>query len=47
MVKRKCFDFEESARKFAKEVGGTVYQRCLPNYMWVDIVWVVEWEVEG
>ena len=45
MKKRKCFDTQEQAERFAKEVGGTVRHTYLPNYMWVDEVWVVEWEV--
>ena len=42
---RKTFNTEESAREFAKKVNGTVKFVGLPNYMWVDYVWVVEWEV--
>lgn len=43
-MKRKCFETEEGARAFSEKVNGKVRQAVLPNYMWVDIVWVVEWE---
>lgn len=43
-MKRKCFETEEGARAFAEKVNGKVRKSVLPNYMWVDVVWVVEWE---
>lgn len=41
---KKVFDFEESAKEFAKEVNGTVKQTVLPDYMSVDIIYVVEYD---
>ena len=41
---KKIFNDEHSARTFAEQVNGTVRQSYLPNYMWVDIIWIVEWE---
>lgn len=37
-----CFSSEESAIEYAKKNGGTVRKRVLPNYMSVDVDWVVE-----
>lgn len=44
MKKKKIFNNETSANDFAKKVNGSVRQSYLPNYMWVDIIWIVEWE---
>ena len=41
---KKTFDKEWQAKKFAEEVGGTITQKYLPDYMSVITVWVVEYE---
>lgn len=43
-MKRKGFDSEQAANKFAAEVNGKVRMIQLPDYMSVIIRWVVEWE---
>lgn len=43
---KKVFDTKQSAEAFAREVKGIVTQSYLPNYMSVDIIWVVEWKEE-
>ena len=42
--KKKVFDNETSARTFAEKVNGSVRQSYLPDYMRVEIIWIVEWE---
>lgn len=46
MKKSKVFNNNYSANEYAKKVNGKVRQSYLPNYMWVDLIWVVEWEEE-
>lgn len=41
---KKVFDSEFSANEFAKKVNGTVEQKILPDYLAVDIIYVVEFE---
>lgn len=43
-MNKKIFELESSAISFANKVNGTVKRRCLPGYMSVEIIWIVEWE---
>ncbi len=42
-MKKKTFETESAARKFAKTVNGQVRMVQLPGYMTVEIIWVVEY----
>lgn len=44
MKKKKVFDDEESANRFAEKVNGIVRASYLPDYMSVIAIWIVEWE---
>lgn len=43
MKKKKGFESEAAAAKFAAKVGGTVRFAPLPDYMSMTPYWVVEW----
>lgn len=43
---KKTFDTQYEAEKFAREVKGYVRQSYLPNYMSVDVIWIVEYSGE-
>ena len=43
---KKTFNTKYEAERFAREVKGLVTQSYLPNYMTVDIVYIVEYKEE-
>ncbi len=43
MKKKKGFESEVSATRFAEQVGGTVRFAPLPDYMGMTPYWAVEW----
>lgn len=46
-MKRKGFENEFAARKFAREVNGDVKFTPLPNYMGMISYWIVEYQIDN
>ena len=40
---KKTFNTQYEAERFAREVKGLVTQSYLPNYNYIDVIWIVEW----
>lgn len=41
---KKTFNTQHEAENFAREVKGLVTQSYLPNYNYIDVIWIVEWK---
>ena len=41
---RKVFNTKYEAENFARKVKGLITQSYLPNYNYIDVIWIVEWK---